>query len=225
MKLADNVEMLEIEGRGAYYPTLLWDEQDVVLIDTGFPGELESIRGAMQKAGFAPEQLTKVILTHQDIDHIGSARLLRDAGAQIMAYETEAPAIQGDEPLIKVADMEAHLDELPAAQQAFYHQLKDAMPSLVVPVDVLLSDGQELAICGGIQVIHTPGHTPGHISLLLSESNIAVCGDAANINEGKLVGANPGMTHDMTTAAQSYAKLAALDVAGYVCYHTGYLAK
>ncbi|MCL2655480.1 MAG: MBL fold metallo-hydrolase, partial [Coriobacteriia bacterium] len=166
-----------------------------------------------------------VILTHQDIDHIGSARLLRDAGAQIMAHEIEAPAIQGADPLIKIADMEAHLDELPEPQKAFYHQLKDAMPNLIVPVDVLLTDGQELPICGGITVIHTPGHTPGHISLLLSESNIAVCGDAANINEGKLVGANPGMTHDMAIATESFKKLAALDVAGYVCYHTGYLAK
>jgi len=90
---------------------------------------------------------------------------------------------------------------------------------------VLLTDGQELPICGGITVIHTPGHTPGHISLLLSGSNIAVCGDAANINEGELVGANPGMTHDMGAAAESFKKLADLDVAGYVCYHTGYLAK
>jgi glyoxylase-like metal-dependent hydrolase (beta-lactamase superfamily II) len=41
-----------------------------------------------------------------------------------------------------------------------------------------LSDGDVLPVAGGIQVIHTPGHTPGHISLLHSDSGVLITGDA-----------------------------------------------
>jgi len=227
MRIADNVEMLEIsaEGMGTYYPVLLWDDQDVVLIDTGFPGNFDLIRAAVGDCGFTPEQITKVILTHEDIDHIGNAKLLRESGAGIMAHENEAPGIQGDRPLIKISDMEARLDQLPPERRGFYDMLKANAPKLCVHVDSLLKDGQVIPVCGGIEVIETPGHTTGHIALLLRQSGIAVCGDAANINDDRLVGANPLMTHDAEASMTSFAKLQAMGATGYVCYHSGYLPK
>ncbi|MCL2492900.1 MAG: MBL fold metallo-hydrolase [Clostridiales bacterium] len=227
MRIADNVEMLEIsaEGAGSYYPVLLWDDKDVVLIDTGFPHQFDLIRAAMESCGFTPERVTKVILTHQDVDHISGAKLLRGKGAEIMAHEFEAPYIQGDKPLIKITDMEAHLDQLPPERRDFYEFLKSSVPELYVHVDTLLTDGQVLPVCGGIEVILTPGHTPGHIALLLRQSGAMVCGDAANTNDGQLVGANPMMTHDMDTAAASFARIQAANATGYACYHTGYLPK
>jgi len=225
MKIATNVEMLEVKSQGAYYPVLLWDEKDVVLIDTGFPGQFELIKEEMAKCGFMPEQVTKVFLTHQDIDHVGSVGIFRALGAKIYAYETEAPYIEGVKPLVKLAAMEGHLDELPPDRLAFYHMLKKNMPQLQTHVDKTLVDGQNVPVCGGIQVIHTPGHTPGHMALLLLGAGIVVCGDAANINGGALIGANPVHTPDMEVAAGSFEKLKTLDVTGYVCYHGGYLVK
>jgi len=227
MKIADNVEMLEIkaEGVGPYYPVLLWDDKDVVLVDTGFPGHFDLVQAAIEQCGLTSKQLTKVILTHEDIDHIGNAKLFHEEGAEIMASQAETPRIQGDQPITKIVDMEAHLDQLPPDRRGFFEFLKSSLPELTVHVDTQLSDGQVIEACGGIEVISTPGHTPGHIVLLLRRSGIVVCGDSANISDGQLVGANPQMTHAMDDAAASFARVQALDANGYVCYHTGYLAK
>ena len=77
MKLANGVEALELPmqsfmGRTIIYPTLIWDDKTVVLADAGFPGQLQQIREAMGRAGVPFDRLNKVIITHQDIDHIGS---------------------------------------------------------------------------------------------------------------------------------------------------------
>jgi Zn-dependent hydrolases, including glyoxylases len=224
MRITKNIEMLELKVQGlTIYPILLWDENDVVLIDAGYPGQFETIRAEITKCGLAPEQITKLILTHQDIDHTGCARLIKDLGAKVMAFEQEIPYIQGDKPLTKITDMEARLDSLAPAQKGFYQFLKDTAPQLCVQVDVELHDEETLPICGGIQVIQTPGHTPGHIALRLCESGIVICGDAANINDGVLIGAVPAQAHDLAAAEESFKKIALLNATGYVCYHSGYL--
>ena len=225
MRIANNVEMMEIVAQGTYYPTLLWDEKDVVLIDTGFPGQFELLKEAIAKCGFTPEQVTKVILTHQDIDHIGNAKIFREMGAEIMAHKEEAPCICGDKPLTKLADMEANLDKLPPDRLGFYKMIKETAPGLCVCVDTLLEDGQMIHACGGIKVVFTPGHTPGHIALLLTKANILVCGDAANIADGKLISSNPMHTHDSRDAEKSFKRMDSMDVKGFVCYHGGYLKR
>jgi len=44
-----------------------------------------------------------------------------------------------------------------------------------------VQDKQVFPICGGIEFVHVPGHTPGHVAVYLQDSRIIVCGDAANI--------------------------------------------
>lgn len=225
MRISKNVEILELKVQGlTIYPVLLWDDKDVVLVDSGYPGTFEPIKAEITRCGFEPEQITKLILTHQDIDHTGCARMFKDLGAEVMAFEQEVPYIQGDKPLTKITDMEARLDFLAPAQKGFYQFLKDTAPQLCVRVDVGLHDGETLPICGGIQVIHTPGHTPGHIALRLCKSGIVICGDAANIKDGVLVGAVPAQAHDLAAAEESFRKITSLNAVGYVCYHSGYLA-
>lgn len=74
-KIAEGVAMLEINlNHFIIHPTLIWDEQKAVLVDAGMPGSLDLIRAEMEKAGVPFEKLDAVILTHQDMDHIGSVR-------------------------------------------------------------------------------------------------------------------------------------------------------
>ena len=47
-----------------------------------------------------------------------------------------------------------------------------------VPVVTELSDGQLLDVAGGLRVVHTPGHTPGHVSLLHEPTGVLITGDA-----------------------------------------------
>ncbi len=224
MRIAENVEMLSIHsGNGANYPVLTWDDNELVLIDTGLPMETEALRAAVAEAGFSLENVTKVIITHQDLDHIGSAKALSGMGAEILAHEAEAPYIQGDATSVRLTEMEARLSELSEDERAFYERSKKGAPYFFVHVGRKLKDGDTLAVCGGIEIIHTPGHMPGHIALLLKKSNILVAGDAANITDGALTGANPYFTSDMKTAEASFKKMMDKRPAGVVCYHGGYI--
>ena len=223
MKIANHVEMLEIKGEsGILYPVLIWDDDHLVLIDAALPGQIEPLGEAVLKAGFSLEKITTVIITHQDMDHIGCAKTLADLGAEILAHETEAPYIQGDKTFLRITDMEKRLDELDEGERTFYERMKKGAPYFYVHVDKLLRDNETLDICGGIKVIHTPGHTPGHIALLLEQSNIIVAGDAANITGGVITGANPQYTHDIPWAQTSFEKLMNHKPDAIVCYHGGF---
>jgi len=94
-----------------------------------------------------------------------------------------------------------------------------------VGVDEQVENGSRLDLAGGTQVIFTPGHTPGHISLYLEGSKVLVAGDALTADRGYLNGPNPLATLDMRTAMQSVKRLAYLDVDTIVCYHGGVVSE
>ncbi|MDR2975747.1 MAG: MBL fold metallo-hydrolase [Streptococcaceae bacterium] len=228
MKITENIKMLEIpEPKGDFYrPTLTWDDEHLVLFDTGIPGMGALIAEEIKKAGFKPEDLTDIIITHQDIDHIGGAlELLKLApDAKVYGYEVDAPFIEGTETPTKLALMQGKLDSGEIDEtDSFYQMLKTGFAKSHLPVDVKLKDGEVLDFCGGIETVFTPGHTPGHATFYLQKSKIMVCGDAANIVDGKLVGSNPAMTWDNEKAEASLEKIKSFDLAGVICYHTGFL--
>ncbi len=67
-----------------------------------------------------------------------------------------------------------------------------------------LNDGDEVF---GLEVIATPGHTPGHIAVFDAGSGLLVAGDAINTSGGAVTGPNPDFTPDMSTATASVAKI------------------
>ncbi|MFJ7666945.1 MBL fold metallo-hydrolase [Lysinibacillus sp. NPDC097195] len=200
MEVLKGVAILELECNGIFiYPTLLWDQEMAVLIDTGFPGQKEDLLVAMDKVGVSSDKLQAVILTHQDIDHIGSLpELLQHYGENIKVYahELDKPYIEGELPLLK----DGHIGNPPKGK-----------------VDELLSDGQELPYCGGICVIHTPGH----ISLYLKQSKTLVAGDSLYSENGTLQGIHLPTTLDIKLAQQAIRKYINLDIASVICYHGG----
>lgn len=204
MEISQGVYMLELDFHGnIIHPTLLWDHEMAVLIDTGFPGQIEDLRMAMQKVGVSLDKLNSVILTHQDIDHIGCLPdILRECGSnvQVYAHELDKPYIQGEQPLLK----DGQIKNPPKGK-----------------VDNILLHGQELACCGGIQVIHTPGHTPGHISLYLKRSKTLIAGDSLYSVNGMLGGIHEPTTINIEEARHSLQKVLDLDIESVICYHGG----
>lgn len=192
---------LNMNGR-FIHPTLIWDGDDVVLVDTGFPGQFDDILGQLYSAGISLGRLTKVILTHQDLDHIGNvAEIVHavDHKITVFAHQEDTPHIQGEKPLLK-------------------------NPGTLVPkvvVDQTVSDGEVLPYCGGIIVIHTPGHTPGHICLYHPRTKTLISGDALVVVEGTLQGPKPEFTPDMDEARKSLHKLGRYDIDVVFCYHGG----
>jgi len=219
MKIANGISVLELEmnaGRPlVIHPTLLWDEENVVLIDTGMPGQFAALREAVEKEGVVFDRLNRIILTHQDIDHIGGlTAILRasDHKIDVLAHKDDQPYIEGKKPLIKMTPerMAQLLQAVPESDRKMTHK-----------VDQTLVDGDVLPFAGGIMVIATPGHTPGHISLYHQPSKTLIAGDAMIVADGQLSGPNPAVTPDMDTALASLRKLAAYDIETVVCYHGG----
>lgn len=183
------------------HAAILWDEKDVVLVDTGLPGQLKVIREALAREQIPFEKLTKIIITHQDRDHIGGLPELTEAFAgkiEVLAHELAKPFIQGETPLLRSGAI--------------------ATP---VHVDVALHDGDVLPIAGGVRVIHTPGHTPDHISLYHLPSKTLLTGDALTSQDGVLSPPDPNYTLDLEEARQSVAKLLDWDIGTIIAYHGG----
>jgi glyoxylase-like metal-dependent hydrolase (beta-lactamase superfamily II) len=219
MKIANGVEMLEIEanlslGPGIIHPVFIWDQNEAILVDTGLPGLLPPIREAAGKTGVPFSKLSKIIITHHDLDHVGSlTRILKESShkIEVLAHQKEKPYIQGEELPVKMARSSTISEEQREKIKLIYNNT----------VDRTLSDGEELSCCGGIIMIHTPGHTLGHICLFLKENKILIAGDALNVVNGQLVGPAPQFTFDMDMALNSLKKLAKYDIEKVICYHGG----
>jgi len=211
------------------YPVLLWDDHEAVLVDTGYPGQADLIGAELEKYALPSSGLSRIILSHQDIDHIGSLPVLvqRSEGKiAVMSSSFEKPYIEGNLRLLRITPeaIEQAVNSLPANvsdqwKQAFRHSLEHPPSS---PVHETLEDGQELPICGGIVVIATPGHTPGHLSLYHRASKTLIAADALTVNDaGELCGPDPVTTLDPELARHSLTKLLDYEITTVVCYHGG----
>jgi glyoxylase-like metal-dependent hydrolase (beta-lactamase superfamily II) len=233
MQVANGIEMLEISATimgkaNVIHPTLIWDEALVILVDTGYPGQLPLFREAMEKAGIPFDTLSKIIITHQDIDHIGNLPTILKESPQrveVLANEVEKPYIQGEKRLLKLTPeaIAQAMNSLPAEmseerRKAFKAALENPPKA---NVDKTIADGEELPYCGGIIVINTPGHTPGHICLYHKKTKTLIAGDAMKVVDGQLFGPDPHTTLDMNLAVKSLKKLTQYDIEAVICYHGG----
>lgn len=221
--------MLELEvnmmgNAMTLHPTLLYDDNHAILVDVGMPGQLEAIQAAVEKAGVAFENIDAIILTHQDIDHVGSIQDVLKAASKpidVYAHAEDKPYIEGDKAPIKMTPerVTAMLANLPEDVR------KQAEAVFLNPptakVTKVVADGDVLPFFGGIQVIFTPGHTPGHISLYHQATKTLITGDATVSQNGKIIGPNQQATPDMPLALESQKKFTSFDIAKAICYHGG----
>jgi len=228
MQLGKNLEALEVQMRigansSTIYPVLLWDKKDgATLIDTGVPGSEAAIGEHLQRLGLGWKDVRRIIITHQDIDHIGGASAaVKASNAEVLAHGEDIPYIQGDRRLLKMdpSRIETMLQSVPAEQQDRVRQLFTHPPT--VRVTRALADGEKLPYGGGIVVIHTPGHTPGHISLFLQADRLLISGDALRAENGVLQGPSPTATPDLALATASLRKLLDYPIDRVLCYHGG----
>lgn len=234
MIIANGITMLEIKAviMGApnvVHPTLLWGDNRLVLVDAGYPGQLSLIVAALTEAGHPLNSLTDVIVTHQDIDHIGSLPALLDQVSPrpvVWASEIEKPYIQGERLLIKVTPEKVEL-ALASLPPAVTEDMRNAFRNTLLNppranVDRLIGFGHEIEPLHGLVVLDTPGHTPGHISLYHRTSKTLIAGDALVVQDGQLQLASAANNHDHEQARRSLRRLRDFDIAGIICYHGGY---
>ena len=232
MEIAENIEMLEISMNmlgveSKIFPTIIWDDSDTIIFDAGLPGSNKIIQKLMNEASLSFDKINRIIVTHTDIDHIGGIPAIQeelDHKVIVMAHKDDKPFIEGEKKFNKItpermAQMMEKLNEMPEDQSKPLLEMLQNPPKS--KVDKALSDGSELPLCGGIIVIHTPGHTPGHICLYLKKSKILIAGDLLNIVDGELIGPYPHNTPDMGAAIDSIKKFSNYDIEKIVCYHSG----
>ena len=166
-------------------PTILIGET-VTIVDTGVPGSERAILAAVADAGRTAENVSDVVITHADGDHVGSlAALVELTGATVWAGEHEADVIEG-----KAAGRGGDVTH-------------------TCSVDRRFRPGETLPLHGGIDVVDTQGHTAGHVSLFLPSERILIAGDALNNRDG-LQGSSPEYTADPAQAKEAMRTLVAL---------------
>lgn len=152
---------------------LLKAKDGFVLIDTGMPQHWAQLDGGLAAAGCVPGKLKLLIITHGDIDHIGSVTRLKEK------YHVKVAMHSGDVPQVENGVMRKRkvkplIYKIMMNYRMFMRKFqKNTMPLPKFKPDILLSDGQSLAEYGlSAKVIHTPGHTPGSLSVLTDDGDL-----------------------------------------------------
>lgn len=151
------------------------DDGDLTLIDTGMPGSTEKIFAAIKKAGKQPEDIKRLILTHAHTDHAGcAAEIKRRLNIPVLAHSIDAELIEkgisGRQPM--------HLTPGIINWLVYNLFIKKAGNTIQrVIVDEKLADGDIIPVAGDIQVIHTPGHSAGHMALLVKNEKLLIAAD------------------------------------------------
>lgn len=215
-------------ANNSIFPVILKDEEEMILIDCGYPGFFPLIKDCAEKKGMDLSKLTKIIITHHDYDHMGAlAEFKRQyPKVKIMASLEDEKYISGKEKSLRLKQAEAIYDGLPEEEKegaSRFNKMLEAIEN--VEVDICLKDKDFFPWCGGAEIIATPGHMPGHISIYLKESKTLISGDAVVVEGENLAIANPQYTLDLEAARASIKKLLTYDIDKIICYHGGIFTK
>lgn len=179
MEITRKVHLLE-GTKGSYSYLVLG--QEPVLVDTSMPGRADKIVNALAALGMQPTDLAHIVLTHQDADHIGNAKHIKElSGAALWAPKEEVPYIHGD---IKGRGIRRIIGSL----------MKVDRPR----VDKVLEAGQHV---GDLELIPAPGHTPGHVCLRVDD--VLLAGDLVTTRGGRLKPSPGFLTWDRTALSHS----------------------
>jgi glyoxylase-like metal-dependent hydrolase (beta-lactamase superfamily II) len=195
----EGVEVVEL-GDGVEKPVkcyLLKSDRGYILVDTGYPGTVEKLLPILSKY-----RISRIVLTHLHIDHAGGAAAVRKYVNAPLAYHVnEALTL---EQALKAGDWIKHLG-LDVERGV---EIVKAYAKHVPRPDIYAVDGDEMS---GWRILHTPGHTPGHVVLVGGEAavtgDLILHDDTSNVAYVPLHGYRP-----LTNYLESLVKVAGLQV-------------
>ncbi len=174
MQISDHVHFLKIPFQVPISPELqlerfvnlflVYGEKGIILVDSGVAGAEARICEYLAATGRRPEEIRLLILTHSHPDHLGGATAIcRLTGCKVAAHPAERNWIED-------TDRQAAERPVPGFSKLV------AGP---VGVDRLLADREIIALDGlALEVVHTPGHSPGSLCLYLPGERVLISGDA-----------------------------------------------
>jgi glyoxylase-like metal-dependent hydrolase (beta-lactamase superfamily II) len=140
------------------------------LVDAGWASAPRTVAAALGDLGYELRAIRRIVVTHAHPDHVqGLAALRGRTGAEVLVHRADADWLRaGRVPGGgRSGAIGSGLDRLPF------------MRWTAVEPDRTLDDGETVDGPGGLRVVHTPGHTAGHIALHHGPSGTLLVGDAA----------------------------------------------
>jgi glyoxylase-like metal-dependent hydrolase (beta-lactamase superfamily II) len=149
-------------------------------------------------------ELVRVVCTHGHPDHAGAARELALEGVPILIHPADAAALAT-----------SWRDALQRPSRGRIFAAMTPEPPEVLPIE----NGDVLPMLGGLEVIHTPGHTPGSVCLYGRRDRVLFVGDTLQRRFGRVSYASALYSDDVTAARRAVQRLASLDVDSIVFSH------
>lgn len=180
------------------------DERPATLIDTGYAGSTGRISRALVGLGLVLADVGRVICTHGHPDHAGSARALAELGIEVLIHPADAEGMRT------------------GWRTALRHPSRGRVfAAMTPPLDAFtpIHDGDVLPVLGGLEVIHTPGHTPGSVCLYGARDRVLFTGDVLERRFGRVSFASRLYSDDYRAAKRTMRRLASLDVETIVFSH------
>jgi glyoxylase-like metal-dependent hydrolase (beta-lactamase superfamily II) len=204
-ELATGVYSLGHGKGGHVHAFLLEHGGELSLVDTLFEDDARLVLDAIRQLGRQPSDLKRIAITHGHRSHLGGlATLRRASGATVHAHEWEADIVSGDRRAQAVSILPQQSLRLIPFQLGLWLNRPRHVPS---PVDELLDEGDAF---GPLQVMHAPGHSPGHLAFWWPERRFLIAGDGVATWPSLCAGWKAfNLNHDQHK--QTLGRIAALD--------------
>jgi glyoxylase-like metal-dependent hydrolase (beta-lactamase superfamily II) len=174
---------------------LVIGDDGLTLVDVGWASAPKILLGALAEHGHALADLKRIMITHAHPDHVrGLAEFRLHTKAEVLIHPADAAWLRAGR--VPVGGRSGRIGAV-----------LDAVPLLhwqPVEPDGELGDGE---VVGGLRVIHTPGHSPGHVALLHEDSRTLLVGDAIFHRRPTLETGPAALSHNPTERDASLANV------------------
>ena len=172
-ELAPGIHVLGGTKGGHVRAFLLETGTELTLVDTLFEDDARDVLAAVRQLGRSPRDLSQIVLTHAHRSHLGGvAALKRETGARVLAHGWEADIVSGDRPAQPVGLKPTRPFRTYPFQVGIFLGRPNHRPC---PIDDSVGEGDAV---GPLEVLHAPGHSPGHLAFHWGERGLLIAGDA-----------------------------------------------
>jgi glyoxylase-like metal-dependent hydrolase (beta-lactamase superfamily II) len=203
--------LYRLEAAGFVNAYLIEGGADLTLVDTGHSRSVDALVSEIKENGFTLPDISRVILTHVHADHVGGlSEILRRQPMKVYAHSSEIPVLAGQKPVPSFRGIKGFFME-------FWHE--QWLPWLPVDTAQPAQPGTPLRGIPQWQLMHTPGHTAGSLSLFHPVRQILLCGDALSNRGGQLHVPDACVNQSQSACRKTVDMLAKLDVDILCCGH------